>query len=65
MAHPYRTRPSIPPERPDKDARLAGPTLAFGVVCALCGLALAGSSRPYMVLALGVAGPVLIVTRRP
>lgn len=64
MAHPYRTRPSRPPERSDDRQRLAVPTLAFGVVCAFCGLAVAGSSRPYLVLALGIAGPAVIISRR-
>ena len=64
MAHPYRTRGSLPPEDPDPHDRMGLPTLAFGIVCALCGLVLAGSSRPYMALALGVAGPLVIASRR-
>ncbi|UQA62421.1 hypothetical protein [Polyangium aurulentum] len=64
MAHPYRTRPTLPPVEPDDDARLGGPTLAFGFLCVVSGIALAGTSRPGVVLLAGGAGTVAIAARR-
>jgi hypothetical protein len=53
-----------PPPDPDDDARLGGPTLAFGLLCVVSGLALAGSARPGAVLLAGGAGTVAIAARR-
>ncbi|MDI1450628.1 hypothetical protein [Polyangium sp. 6x1] len=64
MAHPYRTRPTVPPEGSPEDVRLSGPTLAFGLFCVISGLALAGSSRPGALLLAGGAGTIAIAARR-
>jgi hypothetical protein len=54
----------LPPVEPDDDTRLAGPTLAFGFLCVVSGIALAGSSRPSVAFIAGGAGTVAIATRR-
>lgn len=54
----------MPPVEPDDDTRLGGPTLAFGFLCVVGGIALAGSSRPSVVLLAGGAGTVAIAARR-
>jgi hypothetical protein len=64
MAHPYRTRPVVPPDGSDVEARLGAPTLAFGLICVFSGLALAGSERPSVVLLAGGAGTIAIASRR-
>lgn len=64
MAHPYRMRPTVPPEGSPEDERLSGPTLAFGLFCVISGLALAGSSRPGVLLLAGGAGTIAIAARR-
>lgn len=64
MAHPYRTRPTVPPDGSPGDDRLSGPTLAFGLFCVISGLALAGSSRSGVLLLAGGAGTVAIAARK-
>jgi len=65
MAHPYRTRPTLPPDGPDHDGvRYGAPTLAFGLFCVVSGLALAGSSRASALLIAGSAGTIAIAARR-
>jgi hypothetical protein len=54
----------LPPVEPDDDTRLGGPTLAFGFLCVVSGIALAGSSRPSVALIAGGAGTVAIAARR-
>ncbi|WP_170229442.1 hypothetical protein [Polyangium fumosum] len=53
MAHPYRMRPTVPPEGSPEDERLSGPTLAFGLFCVISGLALADLAAAPIGLARG------------
>ncbi|WP_206079447.1 hypothetical protein [Polyangium spumosum] len=54
----------MPPDGSPEGDRLSGPTLAFGLVCVISGLALAGSSRSSVLLFAGGAGTIAIAARR-
>jgi hypothetical protein len=61
VTHPYRTRPSVAPAPPPEPQPLGALSMAFGLLCAVAGQALAG---PKGALVATVVGVVLLV-RRP